>query len=113
MNTTCRLARVFQLLAVLVMYVSPQPAAADAAPRWTDAQLVGFSDLIVRGRVTRVAAGRDERVPSLYTYVTVEVADVVKGSLPDRHIVLKQLGGRLGSTALEIAGQPAFQIGEQ
>jgi hypothetical protein len=102
----------FLILAFIIACRFPQPAHADSAPRWTDAQLVGFSDVIVRGRVTRVAVASDERVRALYTYVTLDVSDVVKGRVGDRQIILKQLGGRSGSTALDIAGQPTFAVGE-
>src|SRR6266542_2314113 len=100
------------LAAIFVMWSVPRAAYADAAPRWTDLQLADFSDLIVRGRVTRIAVGQDGRVGTLYTYVTLDVSDVLKGSVPNRLITLKQLGGRLGPTALEIAGQPTFAMGE-
>jgi hypothetical protein len=102
----------FVLLAVILTCRFPQLAHADSAPRWTDAQLAGFSDVIVRGRVTRVAVAPDQHVGALYTYVTLDVADVVKGPVRDRKIIIKQLGGRSGSTALAIAGQPTFAVGE-
>jgi hypothetical protein len=105
-----RRTRLVLLAAILTCGVS-RPAYADSAPRWTDAQLAGFSDVIVRGRVTRVAVGRD-RSGALYTYVTLSVADVVKGAVPDRTIIIKQLGGRSGSTALAIGGQPTFAANE-
>jgi hypothetical protein len=100
------------MLATMIVLRLSEPLYADAATKWTDAQLIGFSDLIVRGRVTRVAVARDEGVGSLYTYVSLDVADVLKGSIPGRQVTLKQLGGRLGSTELQIAGQPSFTVGE-
>jgi len=51
----------------------PQHAFADAAPKWTDAELVGFADVIVRGHVSSVGVARDARVGSPYTYVALEV----------------------------------------
>ncbi len=100
-------------LAAVALLQWPQLAFADAAPRWTDAELVGFADVILRGRVTGLAVALDERVGSPYTYVVVDVSDVLKGALPDRRVTIKQLGGRVGSIALEIAGQPTFTPGEE
>ena len=100
------------LLATMVVLGLSEPVYADAATKWTDVQLIGFSDVILRGRVTRVAVARDERVGSPYTYVSLDVADVLKGSIPGHQVTLKQLGGRLGSTELQIAGQPSFTVGE-
>jgi Tol biopolymer transport system component len=103
-------AAVAILMAWAVM--SARRAAADAAPRWTDEQLVGFSDLIVRGRVTGLSVGRDSRDGPPYTYVALEVIDALRGAIPDRRIVLKQLGGALASSELRVAGQPTFVVGE-
>ena len=99
-------------MAVLALLHAVQPAYADAAPKWTDAQLVGFSDVILRGRVARVAVAKDEAAGSIYTYVSLDVAEVLKGSIADSRVTIKQLGGRVGQTALQIAGQPTFEAGE-
>jgi hypothetical protein len=114
MRANCRIWRIvsYALLAAIALLRCSQPAYADAATKWTDTQLIGFSDVIVRGRVTRVVVARDERVGTPYTYVSLDVADVLKGAIPDRQITLKQLGGRLGSTELQISGQPLFAAGE-
>jgi hypothetical protein len=100
------------LVAVSTLVFAGREAYADAAPKWTDAELAGFSDVVLRGRVMAVRVGRDARVGTPYTYVSLDVAEVLKGTVPDRRIVLKQLGGRMGSTALWIAGQPLFTLGE-
>lgn len=105
-----RLSRL--LLSAAVIATCPNISYADVSPRWTDVQLAGFSDVIIRGRVTRVAAGSDPRVHALYTYVTLDVTDVIKGAVRDRSITIKQLGGKLGSSALVIAGQPTFATDE-
>jgi Tol biopolymer transport system component len=111
LNTRPVVAMAMCLLASLL--TGARLVYADAAPKWTDAELVGFSDLIVRGTVSQVRVGRDDRIGALYTYVTLNVADVLKGPALDRRIVLKQLGGRLGATALQISGQPTFTVGEE
>lgn len=49
------------LLAVLVCLHPPRSAYADAAPKWTDADLIGFSDVVVRGRVARIGVARGLR----------------------------------------------------
>ena len=64
-------------------------ASAQVEPALSDNELIGRSDIIVTGRVRDVAAGLDDRMP--YTYVTVDVGDVLKGWVPERQIILKQL----------------------
>ncbi len=45
------------------------------------------------------------------TYVDVTVVRQLHGLAPDR-LVLKQLGGRVGSIGLFVAGQASFAVGE-
>ncbi len=85
---------------------------ADIAPRWSDSSLARFSELILTGRVVRVASGWDREVNSLYTYVTIDVADVFKGWIPESQITLKQLGGTIDDIAFDVPGQPTFSEGE-
>ena len=87
-------------------------AHADYAPRWSDEQLVGYSEVILSGRVLRAASAYDPDVPYLYTYVTIAVNDVLKGFLPQDQVVLKQLGGTLDGVTNYVAGQPVFTVGE-
>src|SRR6267142_47424 len=100
------------LLTIAACLRAESTAYADAAARWTDAQLVGFSDVILRGRVVRVASGADDRVGAIYTYVSIDVSEVLKGRLADSRVTIKLLGGRAGSTELRIAGQSEFAVGE-
>ena len=101
------------ILSVLcALAVSAVAARADIAPRWSDDQLAQFSSAIVEGRVTDVSVGRDVQTNAIYTYVTVAVDDVVKGDVPEREIVVKQLGGRIGDLTLAVSDQPTFSRGE-
>ena len=62
-NARPTLSFVFVWLAAVALQW-PSSAYADAAPRWTDAQLVEFADVILRGRVTLLGVALDERVGS-------------------------------------------------
>ena len=86
-------------------------ASAQIGPVLSDADLIGQSDIIVTGRVTEIAAGFDDR--TIYTYVTLDIADVLKGWVPERQIVIKQLGGRVGNLEQGVPGQATFARGEQ
>ncbi len=98
-------------LAVVVNVISAVPSRADLAPKWSDAELLDFSDVVITGTVSAVATGWDTR--TVYTYVTLDVGDVIKGWIPERQVVLKQLGGRVDDLALTIGGQATFTVGEQ
>src|SRR6267378_3598219 len=97
-------------LALLFTLISVLPGRADLAPKWSDAELLGFSDVVVTGTVAAVSTGWDAR--TIYTYVTLDVGDVVKGWVPERQIILKLLGGRVDDLALIVGGQAAFTAGE-
>ncbi len=86
------------------------PSRADLAPKWSDAELLAVSDVVLTGTVSATATGWD--ADTAYTYVTLDVGDVVKGWVPERQVILKQLGGRIGDLALTIGGQATFTAGE-
>ena len=97
---------------VCALTASVGVARASAAPVWSDDDLARFSAAIVVGHVADVAFGRDIRTDAIHTYVTVVVADVLKGEIPERTIVIKQLGGRVGDQHFEVADQASFARGE-
>jgi len=99
------------LIAACALMVSA--AAVASTPRWSDEELARFSDAIVTGRVTDVSSGRDLRTNAIYTYVTLLVENALKGDIPEREIVVKQLGGEVNGEGLGVAEQATFSRGEQ
>ena len=93
---------------------APTAALADFAPRWSVAELGGFSDVILTGNVVSVVPGTDGS-GSIYTYVTIAVDDVLKGPVvaPPRQVVVKQLGGTIGTLPQVVWGQALFTPGEE
>jgi len=81
-------------------------------PRWSDDDLARFSSAIVSGRVVDVAVGRDLATAAIHTYVTVSVDRVFKGEVPERQIVLKQLGGVWNTDHFVVFDQAEFVAGE-
>jgi len=100
------------LAGIFIAFLPPQVARGQAIPR-TDAELARAADAIVIGRVRAVAGGEDPAVGYFYTYVTVELSEVVKGSFIEPVVVLKQLGGRVGDVEMVVYDQPRFQLGEE
>lgn len=91
---------------------STERAGASTGPRWSVTELVGFSDVIVTGRVEAVTAGWDPIVTAIYTYVTLDVDEVFKGGIGRGRLTIKQLGGVAGEVGLHVTDQAAFQSGE-
>ena len=97
----------------LGLLVSAVTVYANVAPKWSLAALVHYSEIVITGRVIHVESAWDLDVQGIYTYVTVDVDEVLKGSVPERRITLKQAGGQVGDVRFEIKGQSTFVPGEQ
>jgi hypothetical protein len=92
------------LLALAVARPSAQTPAL--VPTLTDS-----ATAIVSGTVTTLSSASDG--VAIYTYVTLQVAEVLKGSLlPGESIVLKQMGGFANGVGLHIDGQARFAVGD-
>ncbi len=75
-------------------------------------QLVEQSDSIVQGRVENVNVMWDSERSLAFTYVTVSVADPMKGDRR-RTLTIRQLGGKIGALNVNVAGMPKFTRGEE
>lgn len=100
------------VVAVLFLVLA-QATQASHGPKWTDEQLSAFSDAIVTGRVVDLSSGWDPAVDTIYTYVTIDVAEVLKGDLAPGLLTIKQLGGVAGEMGLSVIDQASFQRGEE
>jgi hypothetical protein len=77
-------------------------------------RLVAEADKVIDGTVSMVRSGietHDGR-PMVYTYVTVEVAETVKGDAAGS-VVLRMLGGTAGDLTVHIPGMPRFKTGDR
>ena len=97
---------------VLLLGLTFRVADASVEPAWSVEQLIEFSRAVVTGRVVDISVGRDIATDAIYTYVTVSVADVLKGDISDRTVVLKQVGGELADEGLRVFDQATFTVGE-
>jgi len=78
-----------------------------------DDELVVESRAILTGRVTDVSTAIDSKSDLVYTYVRLQVNEVLKGKLTEQEIVLKELGGETSDHGTMIFGMPRFQTGEE
>ena len=99
--------------AALFLVLMPMPTQAANAPKWSMSDLAFFADVVVTGRVATITAGWDPEVNAIYTYVTVDVVEVLKSDIRDPRITIKQLGGVAGGVGLSIADQATFTVGEE
>jgi hypothetical protein len=85
-------------------------ADGDAAPSVDD--LTRMSDLVATGHVTDLRTGRDPANNWIYTYVTIELTEVLSGSVDSPFVVLKQLGGTVDDESMVVFDQARFSSGE-
>ncbi len=105
--------KTFQLLVlVIAVLVLNGRAWATTVFRMDLETLIRESDSIVQGEVERVAAEWDEQKRTIFTYVLLRVHDQLKGNLSST-MLIRQLGGKVGSMRLSIVGMPAFSKGEE
>lgn len=100
-------------VALLALLLAGSALTAEASLRGAaDEALARSSAGAVQGRVVDVTAAWDDAAGTIYTFVTIDVVRSwgLEGS-PAR-VVVKQLGGIVGGTALVIGGQARFEIGE-
>ena len=98
-------------LAVLLL-IAAGPAAAAVAPPVTVENLAREADAVVRGKVQRRVSrwGEDQR--HIFTFVTVRVGAVWRGSAPAR-ITVRVPGGEVGEIGQKVDAAPEFEDGEE
>ena len=98
---------------MMVLLTLPAPAQAALSVYVTPEDLASRAPLVVRGEVTRSASGFDPERGTLRTYVTVDVQEVLRGTLSASQITLREAGGRFGDVAHEVDAVPLYTPGEQ
>jgi len=84
--------------------------ALTAIPR-TFAELVERADCVLIGTVMRVTTAGGAEGEKIYTYVTLEDLDVLKGAVPDPTYVLRVRGGVVATHAEVYPGLPPLEAG--
>lgn len=85
---------------------------ASASLRVSDDALARSSAAAVQGRVVATSAHWDAAADTIYTFVTIDVAQSWGLDAQPARVVVKQLGGLVGGTAFVVGGQARFTVGE-
>ena len=87
------------------------PAFATTAVRMDLEQLVQEADLIVQGHVQSVYCQWDEARRLVFTYISILVDEPFKGERRES-VLIRQVGGTVGTIQMSVAGVPQFKSGE-
>lgn len=78
----------------------------------SDREMALDSQIILTGKVRSVISRWDDAREMIWTYVEIEREQLIKGSILDTRIVLKQPGGEVWPQGVEVFGQPKFTAGQ-
>lgn len=98
------------LLAAVVLL--PLVASATVVLSESFEQLTLNSHLVVRGKAGASTARWDEGRTRINTWTTINVEEVIKGTLSGP-VVIRQVGGVVGDVGMSAAGEASFKQGEE
>jgi hypothetical protein len=106
--------RVFKLvpLALLLIAGAAITSQATTAIIPTDDDLIVGARAIVRANVSSVSCAYDPARGDIFTYVALNVTEVLKGQITSSEVVLREPGGTVGNKLSEVFGVPMFSAGE-
>lgn len=103
----------FMLVAVLGLVLGAlSPVRAAGVLQLSFEELCLQAALIVEGRVVEVDARQDSSSPFIWTYVTIDVTELIHGNLDNGQVVLAYLGGSAGGRTLRVADMEVPRLGE-
>jgi hypothetical protein len=106
--------RPFLVVAIAAVALAvAQAAFATSVLKLTLQELTKKSDSIVMARVDDAVSSWDAAHKEIYTYITLNVLQPVKGNKGGTTITLRQLGGTVGNIASVVPGMPSFRKGEE
>lgn len=97
---------------ILLLATATAPLFATTVKKMELEELVAMSDNIVQGRVDQVYAQWDTEKKLPFTYVSITIADPLKGERR-RSVLVRQVGGKIGALTVSAAGMPKFNNGDQ
>ena len=98
---------------ILFIVVSLFPGLASTAMiNMNMEQLTAEADTIVMGTVIKQESAWNTEHTAIYTDVTVEVEEVIKGS-PGGEVTFRCAGGIVGEIGMRTSNDPVFQDGER
>lgn len=105
--------RVIPLFVFFGLLVGPQRVSATSVVLPSDDAMVIGARGIVRGSVLAIHSQLAAPGTDIFTYVTVDVSEVLKGAIPAGKLMLKQPGGVYGERHSVFYGSPQFTVGEE
>src|SRR5437879_3463138 len=100
------------LAAVVALAWAPAALATTVVPV-ADADLVSTATAIVIADVKPIESRWDPATRRIFTVITLDVRDSLKGEIPLGPLTIRQLGGRVAGMQAWVEGSPEFTVGER
>lgn len=101
------------LLAVWLSWLLPNVARPTTLVLMDDETLLRSSDVVVVGTVTSIESTPVAAQGPVYTYISIQPDNVIKGTLGPETLILREPGGGIGNRRVWIYGAPEFWVGER
>ena len=76
-------------------------------------ELTEDATIILIGNVEDIKGEWNEDETQIYTFINISVDEVIKGTVADENVIIKQLGGSIGNVGLYIVDAPQFKPDEE
>ena len=107
------LAILFTIILWMIFCASVNAQQPNQAMQKAVQELSDQSDLVVVGKVASINSQWNKDKSRIYTNVTVDVDEFVKGNASSRSIVVRHLGGEVGSVGELYSFAPRFKSNEE
>jgi hypothetical protein len=111
-KTTCTIL-VLLLTSLGVFFINCSKSYATRELRETTLDIARSSDSIVVAKCISAESKWNEQGSLIYTYITFQVQDNVKGETSRENLTLRFLGGRVGDTVQSVPDMPQFSENEE
>jgi hypothetical protein len=103
---------VWLLLCFIIIWMA-LPVSATRLIKQSIEDLAIHSSLVVTGEVKEIHSLWNDAHNQIHTYITIEIESFLRGSHKEESIIVTQLGGVVGDTAMTVIGSPTFSEDEQ
>lgn len=79
----------------------------------SEEELTQRATVIVTGTVDEVESRYDDQQRTIFTYVGLQLDQVLKGDPGSNHITIRQMGGTVGDERVEVFGSPTYELGDE
>ena len=97
---------------VVLIVLSVGVASATLIQRMSLEELVDEAQSVVHGSVAKKWSAWDDKQQVIWTHYEITVADSLKGAREGK-IVVSEPGGTVGDAAMQVAGAPVYEVGEE